>query len=104
MEKYTFCMQLKPGRMEEYRQRHDEIWPELVELLKETGIEDYSIHFHPTTNQLFGVLLRTSNHSMAALPEHPVMKAWWVHMADLMECNADKSPVVQDLTQVFYLP
>lgn len=104
MEKYAFCMQLKPGQVEEYRHRHDEIWPELVELLKRSGIEDYSIHLHPDTYQLFGILLRTPQNSMDSLPEHPVMKKWWDHMADLMECNPDNSPVVVDLTQVFYMP
>ncbi len=104
MEKYAFCMQLKPGNVDEYRRRHDDIWPELVELLKKAGIEDYTIHLHPSTLQLFGLLTRTPNHTMGSLPDHPVMKKWWDHMADLMECNPDNSPVVEDLTQLFYMP
>ena len=35
IEKYAFTMKLNPGMEAEYRRRHDEIWPELVELLKE---------------------------------------------------------------------
>ena len=39
----AFKMQLFKGYEEEYKKRHDEIWPELQQLLKETGISDYSI-------------------------------------------------------------
>ena len=43
LEKIAFTMNLKPGFKSEYKKRHDEIWPELVSLLRETGIRDYSI-------------------------------------------------------------
>lgn len=104
MEKHAFCMTLKEGQLDEYRRRHDEIWPELVDLLKKAGIEDYSIHYHPDARQLFGVLWRKADHAMDDLPTHPVMKRWWAHMADIMDTNADNSPVVTDLEQVFHLP
>jgi L-rhamnose mutarotase len=41
---------------------------------------------------------------MAALPDHPVMKKWWAHMADIMESNPDHSPVAKNLVTVFHLP
>lgn len=104
MEKYAFKMQLNPGMEAEYKKRHDEIWPELVELLRDAGVRDYSIHLDPQTNILFGVLSRHSNHTMAALPDHPVMKRWWAHMADIMASNPDNSPVAVDLVPVFYMP
>jgi L-rhamnose mutarotase len=43
-------------------------------------------------------------HDMAALPDHPVMKKWWAHMADIMETNADNSPISIDLKPVFHMP
>ena len=58
MERYAFRMKLNPGMKAEYVRRHDEIWPELVELLKDAGVSDYSIHLDEETNTLFGVLLR----------------------------------------------
>ena len=73
-------------------------------LLHEAGVSDYSIHLDPETNILFGVLTRPKVHGMAALPEHPVMKKWWAHMADIMESNPDNSPVAKDLVTVFHLP
>ncbi len=64
-------MKLNPGMEAEYRKRHDEIWPELVELLHKSGASDYSIHLDRETNTLFGVLTRPKDHTMASLPEHP---------------------------------
>ncbi|MFV0360215.1 L-rhamnose mutarotase [Tropicimonas sp.] len=104
MEKYAFRMRLDPGRREEYRRRHDEIWPELVALLREAGVSDYSIHLDPETNLLFGVLWREDDHGMDALPAHPVMRRWWAHMADIMETRPDNEPVAVPLETLFHLP
>ncbi len=104
LEKHAFKMTLNPGMEAEYRKRHDEIWPELVGLLHDAGVSDYSIHLDPETNILFGVLTRPKNHKMAALPDHPVMKRWWAHMADIMASNPDNSPIAKDLVTVFHLP
>jgi L-rhamnose mutarotase len=41
---------------------------------------------------------------MGALPDHPLMKKWWNHMADIMATNPDNSPVQSDLETVFHLP
>jgi L-rhamnose mutarotase len=103
MEKYAFRMRLNPGMAEEYKARHDAIWPELVELLKDAGISDYSIHLDEETNLLFGVLWRTDDHSMADLPSHPVMQKWWAYMADIMETRADNEPVAVPLATVFHM-
>lgn len=104
MQKHAFRMMLKPGMAEEYRRRHDAIWPELVALLKEAGIVDYSIHLDPQTHALFGVLWRRDDHGMDELPAHPVMRRWWAHMADIMETHPDNQPVAVPLVLMFHLP
>ncbi len=103
MEKYAFKMKLNPGMEAEYRKRHDEIWPELVALLKDAGISDYSIHLDPETDILFGVLWRQNGHKMDDLPNHPVMRKWWAHMADVMATKPDNEPVATPLTTVFHM-
>jgi L-rhamnose mutarotase len=103
-EKIAFTMRLHPGQAEAYRQRHDAIWPELVALLREAGVSDYSIHLDPATHTLFAVLWRRRDHGMAALPDHPVMKRWWAHMADIMDTHPSNEPVVTPLKTVFHLP
>ncbi|PYE35098.1 L-rhamnose mutarotase [Rhizobium sp. PP-F2F-G38] len=104
LERHAFVMKLHAGQEAEYRRRHDEIWPELSALLVQAGIRDYSIFLDPETLTLFGVLSRPRDHGMAALPEHPVMKRWWAHMADIMETHPDNAPVSRDLISVFHLP
>jgi L-rhamnose mutarotase len=103
MEKIAFRMTLKPNCVDLYRQRHDEIWPDLTDLLTEAGISDYSIFHDPETNALFAVLYRSATHTMDELPAHNVMQRWWDHMADLMETDASNRPVEIPLTPVFHL-
>lgn len=103
-ERYVFRMRLNPGMEAEYTRRHDEIWPELVVLLKDAGVSDYSIHLDEETNLLIGVLIREADHGMDELPDHPVMQKWWDHMADLMETDANNAPVAVPLTRVFHMP
>ena len=104
MQRLAFKMKLFKGKEEEYRKRHDEIWPELKSLLKTTGIEDYSIFLDEETNSLFGVLRIKDKMKLDDLPYHPVMKKWWAYMKDIMESNPDNSPVSVPLKEVFYLP
>ena len=104
MQRIAFKMQLHKGQEAEYLKRHDELWPELQQLLKDTGISDYYIFLDPDTNALFGVLTIADPLALDALPAQPVMKRWWAHMKDIMETNADNSPVSLPLKQVFYLP
>lgn len=103
LETIAFVMQLRPGFEAEYEKRHDEIWPELVTLLKEARIEDYSIFLHPQTLQLFATLKRPENHKMDTLPEQAIMQKWWAYMGDIMDHNPDNSPVSVPLQPVFYL-
>lgn len=103
MEKLAFTMQLRRGFEAEYKRRHDEIWPELVQLLKQAGISDYSIHLDRQTGKLFAMLTRSANHTMDELPHDPLMQRWWTAMADIMETHSDHAPVVTELEPVFYM-
>ncbi len=53
MQRIAFTMKLHSGKEAEYRRRHDAIWPELSSLLKEAGIEEYSIFLEEATGVLF---------------------------------------------------
>ncbi len=102
-EKHAFKMFLNPGMKAEYQRRHDEIWPELVDLLHEAGVTDYSIFLDEETDVLYGVLWRRKDHTMAALPQTAVMQKWWAHMADIMATNEKNEPIAIDLTPVFHM-
>jgi L-rhamnose mutarotase len=103
MQRVAFKMKLNPGCIAEYKKRHDEIWPDLVLLLKETGISDYSIFIDEETNCLFGVLKATDASLLDDLPNNTVMQRWWRYMSDIMASNGDNSPVSIPLKEVFYL-
>ena len=104
MKRLAFKMQLHKGFEAEYKKRHDELWPELANLLKQTGVSDYSIFLDETTNSLFGTLLVSGQAKFNDLPSHPVMQKWWAYMKDIMQSNEDNSPVSIPLKEVFYLP
>jgi L-rhamnose mutarotase len=103
-DRIAFRMNLFPGQEAEYRKRHDEIFPELVALLKEVGISDYSIWFDPEDHHLFAILTRSDGHKLDQLPDREVMQRWWAFMGDIMATNADQSPLQIPLRQVFHLP
>jgi len=103
VEKIAFVMKLKPGNEAVYKKRHDEIWPELAQTLKQAGVSDYSIFLEKSSGKLFGVLKRRDDHAMERLPLDPVVKKWWAFMADIMETHADNSPVAEDLYLVFHM-
>ena len=99
-------MKLKPNVMDEYKRRHDEIWPELLALLRKHGISDYSIFLDEPTLTLFAVQRISSTATASSndsLRKDEIMQRWWTHMADLMETNADQSPVTHPLQLVFHM-
>ena len=104
MTRVAFKMQLFEGKKQEYKKRNDEIWPELVTLLKETGIREYSIFLDETNDSLLGVLKIEDASWLDNLPAHPVMQKWWAYMGDIMASNPDNSPISIGLEEVFYLP
>lgn len=104
MKRVAFKMQLHPGQTEEYKRRHDAIWPELKKLLAEAGIVDYSIFLDEETNSLLGVLKIEDPGKLDRLPENPVMQRWWSYMKDIMDTHPDHSPISKPLKEVFYLP
>ncbi|MEI9944652.1 MAG: L-rhamnose mutarotase [Chitinophagaceae bacterium] len=71
MQRVAFKMKLFKGQEEEYRKRHNAIWPELQQLLKETGISEYSIFLDESTNDLFGVLKIEDNKRWINYPNIP---------------------------------
>ena len=103
MLRAAFKMKLKPGFEEEYKKRHDEIWPELVKVLEEAGVSDYAIYLDNETNTLFAFQKLKDHNLSAELAEKPIVKKWWAFMEEVMETNPDKSPVCISLKEVFHM-
>ena len=102
MIRNAFKMKLKPGFEEEYKKRHDEIWPELSAELTAAGISDYSIFLDEETLTLFAVQKLSDNHTADQLPETAIVKKWWAYMSDIMDYNPDGTPVAIPLREVFH--
>ena len=89
MKRVAFKMKLSDGYQDEYKKRHDALWPDLKTLLKKKGIEDYSIFLDEETNDLFGYLRIEDQQLLSSLADHPEMKKWWSFMKDNMVTNED---------------
>jgi L-rhamnose mutarotase len=101
-ERIAFRMNLNPGQAAEYKRRHDNLWPEMVEALHQAGVSDYWIWLDPETNCLFATLVRTDDHTMDKLPETDANRRWWDFMRDVMAYDGDR-PVVVDLQPMFHM-
>lgn len=104
MQRLAFKMKLNLGQKEAYINRHNHLWPELKQLLKDNGVSEYSIFFDEETNTLFAFQKVSGNQSSQDLSSNDIVKKWWDFMADIMEVNPDNSPVSIPLEEVFYLP
>ena len=104
MEKYAWKATIKDGSLEEYCKRHDEIWPEMVEVLKLAGINNYTIW--NVGNELFGYYECQNGIEFAAKiqSESPIVKKWDEYMKDILIMEMDPITKVQPkLTKVFEL-
>ena len=103
VETFSFVLYLKPGAAAEYRRRHDELWPEMRDLLLSSGILHYEICLHAETNMLFACIARRRDHTMDRIADHPVGRRWRVHMADILETVDGVVPRVEPLERMFSL-
>lgn len=102
-QRIAFKMKIKRGAIEEYKKRHDELWPELHKLLKDAGISEYSIFFDEETQILFAFQKQAGEQGSQDLGKTEIVRRWWKYMSDIMETNADNSPVSTPLEEVFFM-
>jgi L-rhamnose mutarotase len=103
MERLAFKMYLNEGQKEEYKKRHNELWPELRQLLKGAGVSEYSIFLDEETNTLFAFQKVHGSGSSQDFGKAEIVQKWWAFMADIMKTNPDHSPVIMPLEEVFYM-
>ena len=101
--KKAFKMKLYPGKAAEYEKRHNELWPEMIEMIHEYGGKNYSIFLDEETNVLYGYIELEDEQKWSESANTAICRKWWDFMADIMETNPDNSPVSKDLKMVFHL-
>ena len=98
-----FKMKLYEGMEAEYEKRHNELWPEMIDMIHEYGGKNYNIFLDKETYTLFGYIEIESEERWAQTAQTDICKKWWAYMAPIMDTNPDNSPVSVDLKNVFHL-
>lgn len=96
MKVYSHCH-------EEYEKRHNELWPEMEDMIKEYGGSNYTIFLDKETDILFGYIELEDEDKWSESASTQICRKWWDFMADVMDTNEDNSPVCVDLKNVFHL-
>ena len=102
MKRQAFKMKIPLEHAGEYKRRHDEIWPELVQALREAGIRDYSIFLDEETGTLFAMMKLEDDNQAEALAAKPVMQKWWAANTDIQHYEGDR-PYLRPLREVFHM-
>ena len=104
MEQYAWKATVKEGMLNEYIRRHEEIWPEMVELLKAAGIRNYSIW--NVDHDVFGYYECEKGIEFATRTqaESPLVDQWNEYMKDVMMMEMDPETGAQPkMRRIFYL-
>ncbi|MFD0678630.1 MULTISPECIES: L-rhamnose mutarotase [unclassified Paenibacillus] len=101
MHRHAFCLTIRSGMENEYDRRHREVWPELLVLLKDCGIRNYSIFRQGQS--LFGYMESVNNidEALIRLDAHPIQRKWYDYMSAILIRDGDKSMTLLD--EVFHL-
>jgi L-rhamnose mutarotase len=103
MKRYAFVMRVKPGAEEEYRRRHREVFPDLLQAISRVGIREYSIFM--LENTLFAYLQVADYHDvdavMGELAQDPANIRWQEYMAPIME-TWESGGIAKVVPEVFY--
>ena len=105
MQRICFLLQVKKDRIEEYKERHESVWPDMLQALSETGWHNYSLFLRPD-GLLVGYFetpdLQAALDGMAG---REVNERWQAEMGEFFEALGDRRPDegFEMLEQVFYL-
>ena len=103
MERFAWKGRIKPGMQAEYKRRHDEIWPEMLELLKAAGIKNYSIW--SDGSDVFGYYECEKGIVFAEETQagSPVVDRWNAYMDDVLELVMDPETGAQPKLSMQFL-
>ena len=102
MERFAWKARVLPGKLDEYIRRHDEIWPEMTEVLNQAGVHNYTIW--NVGDELFGYYeCESIAHAAKVQAESPVVDRWIAYRKDFMEMEMDPATGTSVmLRKVFY--
>ena len=95
----AWVMKLKPGNEAIYKQKHDEIWPEMLANMDRDGVHNFSIYRY---GLLLFAYLERDHAPPAGEPHDPVTLRWWKMMEPYMEYNDDGTPWQAPVEEMFH--
>jgi L-rhamnose mutarotase len=99
MERVCFELRVRADRLDEYRERHQAVWPEMLAALSATGWTNYSLFLRPD-GLLIGYLeTQDFEATQRAMEETDVNARWQAEMAPLFERELE----FERLEEVFHL-
>jgi L-rhamnose mutarotase len=103
MERVCFLLQVRAERLEEYKARHREVWPEMLEALSATGWRNYSLFLRP--DGLLVGYLECDDFAAAveAMAATDVNARWQASMAPFFAATDRADEDLQRLEEVFHL-
>jgi L-rhamnose mutarotase len=104
--RYCFNLQVRPERMAEYVERHQAVWPEMLDALRATGWRNYSLFLRPDGLLVGYVETDDLAAAQAAMARTEVNARWQAEMAEFFT-GIDGRPADEAftlLTEVFHLP
>jgi L-rhamnose mutarotase len=95
VKRFGEVLGLEPGRLDEYKKHHAEIWPEIAAAIHAAGIRNYSIYYRD--GQLFGYYEYHGPDDefearMQLIADAPRMKEWWDLMGSMQIPDPDRAP------------
>lgn len=105
MQRVCFLLQVKKDRLAEYRERHQQVWPEMLQALSETGWHNYSLFLRDDGLLVGYVETPDFQKALDGMAGREVNARWQAEMREFFEDttgrNADER--MRPLEQVFYL-
>ena len=78
MQRYGSVIKLKPEKRDEYKELHEHVWPDVLKMINECNIRNYSIYYKD--GYLFSYFEyhgRDFEGDMAKMAADPQTQAWW---------------------------
>jgi L-rhamnose mutarotase len=106
MKRVGFILKVKQDRLEEYKQRHQAVWDDMLDALRRTGWHNYSL-FLRDDGLLFGYFEAAESFqaSLDGMEKEEVNERWQASMAPYFEALGGARPDqnMLELTEVFHL-
>ena len=103
-ERVCFQLQVKPERIDEYRERHAAVWPDMLEALKATGWNNYSLFLRDDGLLIGYVETPSIVDAQAAMARTDVNARWQAEMGDFfVDLDVPPDEGFVRLTEVFHL-